>query len=312
MEASFKRALEDYKSMELAEKQLVRVRTRIREAEKQLKRLDILVEKEYKEYQELENANLRKLFNRVLGKGEDQLEKEKQDYLEAVLNFNQKRKEIELMEFEQNVLREKLLKRKEVEQVFNKELRGYTEYLVETNSTTGKEILKLEKEIQTKLGDMREIDEAVTSGADVKKQLVKIVKLLNQAGWWGAPEWRSKNPLRVAANKIEQIDQAVKLIPIANHKLLKFIDELKDIYIDDKSKLDYNQTAFSRFSGGFYDSLIIDWILKGKAQNALNVVKSTHDKLEVTLKSLVQRKKNLNASLVLLDKRKKEIVMKEL
>ena len=298
--------------MELAEKQLVRVRTRIREAEKQLKRLDILVEKEYKEYQELENANLRKLFNRVLGKGEDQLEKEKQDYLEAVLNFNQKRKEIELMEFEQNVLREKLLKRKEVEQVFNKELRGYTEYLVETNSTTGKEILKLEKEIQTKLGDMREIDEAVTSGADVKKQLVKIVKLLNQAGWWGAPEWRSKNPLRVAANKIEQIDQAVKLIPIANHKLLKFIDELKDIYIDDKSKLDYNQTAFSRFSGGFYDSLIIDWILKGKAQNALNVVKSTHDKLEVTLKSLVQRKKNLNASLVLLDKRKKEIVMKEL
>jgi hypothetical protein len=58
--------------------------------------------------------------------------------------------------------------------------------------------------------------------------------------------------------------------------------------------------------------MIIDWILKGKAQNAMNVVSSTHDKLLVTLKSLQMRRKNLKAAVELLQQRKRDTILKEL
>ena len=312
MHESFKKAAEAYKSLELAQKQLLHIQERIKAANSALRILDKKVDKEYREYQELENASMRKLFNKILGKGEDQLEKEKQDYLEAVLRYNQKSKELELLEFEEKILKEKLAQADQIKATFDRELQKYSQHLVETNTQTGQYLLETEKSIQSKLGDLKEIDEALESGKAVKKQLGQILKLLDKAGWWGAPEWRKNNPLKVAANKIESIDTAVKLIPIANHKLHKFIDELKDIYIDNEAKLDYNQTAFSRFSEGFYDSMIIDWSLKGKAQNAMNVVSSTHDKLLVTLKSLQMRRKNLKAAIELLQQRKRDTILKEL
>jgi hypothetical protein len=312
MNTPFKKAAEAYKSLALAKKQLDRVQSRIQEAHQQLTKLDQMVDKEYKEYQELENANIRKLFNRVLGKGDDQLEKEKQDYLEAVLNYNQKKKELELMEFEQKILNEKLANEKIINATFDRELKTYSEELIKSNSKTGQLLLDTEKTIRTKLGDLKEIDEALESGKAVLEQLARILQLLNKAGWWGAPEWKKGNPLKVAANKIETIDMAVKLIPIANHKLQKFLDELKDIYLDNESKLNYNQTAFSQFSHGFHDALIIDWVLKGKAKNAINTVSSTHDKLEVTLKSLQMRRKNLLSSVMLLQQRKRDVAIKNL
>ena len=66
MEASFKKAAEAYKSLALAKKQLERITVRIKEAKEQLAKLDKIVDKEYKEYQDLENASLRKLFNNSL------------------------------------------------------------------------------------------------------------------------------------------------------------------------------------------------------------------------------------------------------
>lgn len=312
MHESFKKAAEAYKSLELAHKQLENTQQRMKSAQGELQVLDKKVDKEYREYQELENASMRKLFKKVLGKGDDQLAKEKQDYLEAVLRYNQKMKELELLEFEEKILKDKLSQAPQIKATFDLELQKYSQYLVENNTKTGQYLIQTEQTIQTKLGDLKEIDEALGSGKAVKEQLDQILKLLNKAGWWGAPEWRKNNPLKVAANKIESIDTAVKLIPIANHKLQKFIDELKDIYLDDEAKLDYNQTAFSRFSEGFYDSMIIDWILKGKAQNAMNVVSSTHDKLIVTLKSLQMRRKNLKAAVELLQQRKRDTILKEL
>lgn len=312
MQQSFKKAAEAYKSLQLAQKRLEHTQQRIRDAVKELDQLDRKVDREYREYQDLENASMRKLFNKILGKGEDQLEKEKQDYLEAVLRYNQKRKELELIEFEEKVLLEKLTQDKQIKAQFDMELQKYSQYLVEQNTETGQFLFQTEKTIQSKLGDLKETEEAVKSGQLVQEQLDQILKLLDKAGWWGAPEWRKDNPLKVAANKIESIDTAVKLIPIANHKLQKFILELKDIYLDDQSKLDYNQTAFSRFSEGFYDSMIIDWILKGKAKNAINVVSSTRDKLTVTLQSLNMRKKNLQAAISLLQKRKRDVLLKDL
>lgn len=312
MEDSFKKTAEAYKSMQLARKQLARLEQRIEEAKAQLRQLDRVVDQEYKEYETLEKAGMRKLFKKVLGKGDEQLEKEKQDYLEAVLNYNQKKKELELFEFERRVLADKVKHAHQINRQFDEALKKYTRQLVEQDTAAGQKLMQLEKQIQAKLQDRKEVDEALESGNKVRAQLEKIVKYLNKAGWWGAPEWKKGNPLKVAADKIEYIDRAVKLIPIANHQLLRFIDELKDIYLDDESKLDYNQTAFSRFSGGFYDSLIIDWILKGKAQNALHVVVSTRDKLDVTLKTLALRNRNIAASVKILRQRKRDIVLKDI
>ncbi len=56
----------------------------------ELVRVDNKLEKEYKDIEKLENLSIKGLFYKILGSKEEQIERERQDYLQIVL----KQKEI--------------------------------------------------------------------------------------------------------------------------------------------------------------------------------------------------------------------------
>jgi|GEM_PF-2517626 len=77
--------------------------------------LQLKVEKEFEEYQDIKQRNEQAIRNLFLLPDEEKLEKEKQEYFEAVLDLRKVDKEIELLQFESTILSEKLGQKKELQ-----------------------------------------------------------------------------------------------------------------------------------------------------------------------------------------------------
>lgn len=73
------------------------------------------VEKEYEEYKDEKKRNEQAIRSLFLLPDEERLEKEKQEYFEAVLDLRKVDKEIELLQFESKVLTEKLGQQEELQ-----------------------------------------------------------------------------------------------------------------------------------------------------------------------------------------------------
>ena len=86
---------------------------------------------------------------------------------------------------------------------------------------------------------------------------------------------------------------------------------MRDLYENPQKTFRFNPASFRHFTNGFYDSLITDYILRQKAENAIRVVSGTHDKLRVTLRTLENRREKLETSIRHLNRRKQEILLPE-
>ena len=304
------KALEEVKSLELAEKHLDRTEKRLREAIAELHRLDRIVETEHQHYEELEKGGLRKLFRNILGKGEEKLQQEKQDYLEAVLEYNQQRKEVELLEFERKILLEKVGRGKQIRDEYQRQFDYHSEQVARMDTPEGKEMRKIDHQLEHEYKELKEVTEAIETGEETRRTIRTILDHLEKSGWWGEDrKW--KNMIKKVGNKLEHIDKARKLLPQANNQLNRFVDELRDLYEDPQKTFRFNPASFRHFTNGFYDSLITHYILKQKAENAIRVVSGTHDKLRVTLRTLENRREKLDTSIRNLNLRKQEILLPE-
>ena len=104
--------IEAYQSMVMARQHLAKLKLRIEEERKACAVLLDLLNKEYEDIEALEKANVSRLFALVLKNQEEQMEIERQEYLHAAIKYREACKMLELLEFEQKVLEEKLLKEK--------------------------------------------------------------------------------------------------------------------------------------------------------------------------------------------------------
>ncbi len=88
---------------------------RRKKLEKLQLKLQAKIEKEYEEYKDEKQRSEQAIRNLFLFPDEEKLEKEKQEYFEAVLDLRKVDKEIELLQFESKVLSEKLSQQEELQ-----------------------------------------------------------------------------------------------------------------------------------------------------------------------------------------------------
>lgn len=279
------KSLEKVKSLELAQKHLEHVQQRLQVAVRELRALDKIVEKEHQQYEELEKAGLRKMFRNLLGKDEERLQQEKQDYLEAVLKYNQQHKEVEILEFEQKVLREKLADAPNIRKEHQRKLDFYGEQIARTDTPEGKLIRQTNQDLERRYRDLTEVNEAVKTGQEAERLTAKMLDHLKKSGWWGENHQR-QSVVKKVSKKLAHIDKARKLLPTVNLLLHRFMADLSDVYDEPEKMFRFNASSFQHFSNSFYDSLITDYILRQRAENAIRMVAHTHDKLKASLQKL--------------------------
>ena len=91
----------------------------IEKVNREVQTLEQQMRKEFEDIENLEKLGMKALFYKVLGSQEEQLEKERQEYLQASLKYDQVRKNLELLEFEYNILKKKSGNLATIEQKLN-------------------------------------------------------------------------------------------------------------------------------------------------------------------------------------------------
>jgi len=256
----------------------------------------------------LEELSVKGLFYKILGSKEEQIEKERQEYLQVSLKYDEAKKSLELLEYERNLLKGKADKLPELEKKLESLIKKREKSLIENNTDAGKQILNLLLIIDTHREFIGNVQQTQKTGEEVIDVLDKMIQHLRQAKDWG--QWDMAGRQRGASYmKHNQIDRARDLSYHARHLLVRFENDIKQIYGHQQFNLNLDFDSFSRFTDIFFDNLISDWIVQQKIQNALTNVSSVRDKIIRILKSMDAEIGKAEAKLADLEGQRKKLII---
>lgn len=276
-----------YKSLKRKEKigiRLDNLQQLIAQKELQIKNLDERLKKELADVTKLEGRNLHALFQTVLGDKEQQLEKERQEYLNAFLHKKGAVQDLAELKEEQLLLEQSYSSQFSVEHQLEKLLAQKEQQLLALNHDLETSILASNKRIVNHQTKIEEIKQAITEGKHTKKILRKMVLDLNQVEDWGVNDSKRN---RTAKNN-QLIRKVERDTMKANKFLQRYEEELADLSIHFRIDFSKQIKTLRNFLEEFVDSLITDWIVKRKIDNAMHLVEHIFDKISRINASLEQ------------------------
>jgi DNA repair exonuclease SbcCD ATPase subunit len=270
----------------------------------ELSKLDKQVEAEFKDVQKLEKAGLKSLFSKVLVNKEEQLDRERQEYLQATLKYNELKKTQELLEFEKDLLEKKTASLDSYIARLNKLKEIREREIMSSGSLAANELLLIAKKRDKNFVLIKEIKEAYNAGSQALDMLAKINHHLKSARQWGNYSGRSGRLGNY--NKRRAIDSANSVLHQAKRKLNAFHTELRDVGVN--ADFHIKMENFNTFIDFFFDNLISDWIVQQKIKNTLSNVQSNMDKVTRICQSLNSELTNVQATLKDLEQKRSIIL----
>lgn len=311
-DAHFRKTLKTARSAEKIERHLAQLSTQLKEAYEALDQLSQVLQQEAEDYEALEKMSLKAIFYKVLGSKEEQMEKERQEYLQASLQYDETKKSIDLMEYEQRVLKEKLTKLGDVKAQLALLWLDREKVLIKENGPQAKKLLQLNQRLENNLSLIKETREAIIAGERAQAILHAIIGALKAARNWGNWDMARQGRGMAGYAKHTNIDKARAQVPKAKQALRHFENELKDIFQhQERFVFSFEVDTFSRFTDIFFDNLISDWVVQRRIQNAMASVQATHDKIDRLVGSLGARIPQIKSENKALRREKKELLAKE-
>ena len=266
-----------------------------------------IVHKEYYDITVLESNTISSIFYKWFNDLELQLEKERQEYLMAILLLNSLEEEEKILTYESKILSEKY-KSINVDENRLSELYKIKERKILYSGGEQKEIIKEKNhQIDNLNSRNREIMEAINATNETLEIFKKIHHYLNLVNDWGYMDSGGSGS-NSSYKKLRFIDVNRKLILEAQHSMEILAKELEDLYT--RPVIHLNIKDFDGFISIFYRHLITDWILRRKMNNAINSIIQNIDSL-TTLNMMLHAEKNKNIKEIeKLKKQKEKLLMK--
>lgn len=261
----------EYHSICLSKKRIASIDSEIKLETKKLHELKLIVDKEYLDVLKLEEYSIKQLFVNILKDNTKQFEKERQEYLLAVLNYKEYEKIIELLNFERKLLLSKVDDEAILLKAIERELNHFDEHELFNKSRYLAEFKEVNIELQKLLEYKFEVIEALELAQELKRSFNLMISFLTDAqslNNWGKfyheikeRKIKRKTYLDKAQSEIYQIQ-----------KLLIFLNnELEDVIVI-QNEFHRTQALVRSFNIKYYNDLIKDWI---NDNNLINTMSST-------------------------------------
>lgn len=273
-----------------------------------MKSLHASMTKELLDLEAMEKTSIKSVFHKVLGSKEEQIEKERQEYLQASLKYNESQKSVEILEFENELLKKKLKDTSQLEKQLGQLKRQRENEIIQSDPTLAEELISLSDQYEKTFLIKREISEAFAAGKVSLQTLGVMVQELSKAKDWGQWDMAGRDR-RASYHKHGAIDRAKNLSIRAKRELHKFSVELRDI-TGESFNFQISMDDFSRFTDIFFDNLISDWVIQKKIVNALSNVMSIRDKVSRIIQSLDGDAKKLDQQLASLNQQKDQVLLR--
>ncbi|RAP75994.1 hypothetical protein [Paenibacillus montanisoli] len=226
---------------------------------------ELQLEAEQADVDKLTGLTLTNLFHTVLRSKAEQLELERQQALAAALRLQEEKKKLE--DTKANLLQvgEMLASCSTAEHDY-KQLMAAKESALRSAPESSLELAAMEEQIADQTVSVKEIQEALTAGQRVMASLEDASNSLEKAENWGKWDLWGGGGMITHHAKHDHIDNARNFIHQANHQLLEFRDELKDLERTIHVEIDISGTL--KMADFWFDGLITDWIVQGRIQSS--------------------------------------------
>jgi prefoldin subunit 5 len=151
----------------------------------------------------------------------------------------------------------------------------------------------------------KEIDEALDTGQESIRAVESIISALNKASDWG--DWTPERKAKYA--KQRAMDDAIKLLPIARHRLNLFVKEMADLG-ENAIQIKLNPIQFNSFTDFFFDNLISDWIVQKKIVSTRNDLMRTLSYIKRLVMTLNREAQLIQKEQISLQHQKENILLK--
>ncbi|MEL6638671.1 MAG: hypothetical protein AAFW73_12065 [Bacteroidota bacterium] len=273
-----RKILEISEKLQQKEKILIHLRNLeadIQDQEGLIFRLERQLREEERDVQQLESLNWHSLFQTILGQRAQQMEKERQEYLQAVIRLRGAKEGLQALR-EDHALVERMISGKfALERQMAKLIQDKRRIIDAQHDPAYQEVYDLDERLAGHRIKIEEIRQAIKEGEKVKNLQLKIRKDLEDLERWGGGQ-RYHTDYQ-GKSKVKRIEQNSYR---AQSAINRFHEELKDLH--DHFAVDYQHQVESiqDFLRRFTDCLITDWVIPRKVQHSLNLVSNILDKVK--------------------------------
>ena len=245
------------------------------------KAYQVRTEEELADVKRLEELGLRSLFKKVIGDLDAALEKERKEYLSAVLKHRAVEEEITILKYENDLLKHRWRSPAIIEKELATLIKKKESQLKAYDTKFSKELFKRESELgRYKL--LRHKSEGVLKKAEVTTKILNEIKaeLLQVKDW--PPSGVGKYASVV---KKRYIDRARAKAIQAKVRLEEFAEVTIKLFTE--TKLAFDLESFDDFLDDFYDNIITDYVIQKKLGATLlqlnNAIKEVSTTSEIVL-----------------------------
>ena len=233
---------------------------------------EVLV-KEKEDFEKLERLSLSTVFYTLVGKRDEQVDQEKQDYLAAKLKHDETKEAVRSLEKEIARYKNELKLMGDPSAEYERLLKEKEELLLNAQDQTSTRLFDLSNEEVQLFQLCKELREAITAGDSAARHLQKTSDELQSARGWGGADMLGGG-LITTAIKHSKLDNAQHSVQQAQAALGIFQRELADV--KEYRKIDIEPGSFARFADYFFDGLIVDMVIQSR-------IKSSHDSVSKRL-----------------------------
>ena len=238
---------------------------------------------EQSDVERLEGRSLASFFYNVVGKLDEQLNKERQEAYAARVKYDAALRELEAAENDLRRYEAEYNELRGCENQYEATLREKSAAVKAAGGATAEEILKLEERYTFLEHQKKELCEATSAGNAALSTARQVLDSLDSAEGWGTWDLLGGGLLADMA-KHSHLDEAQGAIERLQSQLRRFKTELADVTIH--VDMQVNVDGFLRFADYFFDGLFTDWAVMDKISRSQSQVQSTKNQIAQVLSRL--------------------------
>lgn len=238
---------------------------------------------EQADVEKLEGRSLAAFFYNVIGKMDEQLNKEREEAYAAGVKYDTAARELDAVEQDLARYEAEISGLRDCERQYDVVLQEKAETVKSAGGTAAEEILKLEERLAFLNSQSCELREAVSAGSSALSTANQVLSSLDSAEGWGTWDLFGGGLISDLA-KHSHLDEAQSSIEHLQSQLRRFKTELADVKIS--ADMQVSVDGFLRFADYFFDGLFADWAVLDKISQSQEQVHSTRRQIENVLSRL--------------------------
>jgi DNA repair exonuclease SbcCD ATPase subunit len=271
-----------------------------------LAELQAITEQEDRDVRRLEGLSMTALFLTILGSKDEQLQKERQEYLSAHLKSQQAQHAVQALERDVERLKYDLDRLGDVDARLQALLKKKESLLAQAGDETARRLAQLSEQLGAAQYRLREVAEAISAGQAARQGISQVVADLQSAHGWGVWDLLGGDLLATAI-KHSRIDDARQAVYAVQAALQRFQRELADVEQSAQFIIE-DISTFETFADYFFDGLIADWVVQARIDRSLENARAAAQRLDGVLAQLDGRKNDLQNQINRLEQDKRSLV----